>query len=262
MGAVTVRVVHVNHREHGGCVNDVVDWSLPVRELPPPRGDEQVQHLHNEKLAPQGHPASPVPPWPRTRLQVTCGGRAPHAANSTVVSTPVANRRGPATYLLPRPWPARADIMHRRTPLPARLRRYVRTQLLPLAASSRARGCCSFHKQCVKHVVVDNMTEVTVAVDCGQQTVEGRDFACRSFVSEPASRCNKGISPRNKNTTPRHHSVVPVTARAPIVVLHKLLAVWMVLCFQRPPRASLPSRCSPRSERKRDGMQIAQPVST
>ena len=112
MGAVTVRVVHVNHREHGGCVNDVVDWSLPVRELPPPRGDEQVQHLHNEKLAPQGHPASPVPPWPRTRLQVTCGGRAPHAANSTVVSTPVANRRGPATYLLPRPWPARADIRH------------------------------------------------------------------------------------------------------------------------------------------------------
>ena len=69
MGAVTVRVVHVNHREHGGCVNDVVDWSLPVRELPPPRGDEQVQYLHNEKPAPQGPcgrgtPRSPVPPWP------------------------------------------------------------------------------------------------------------------------------------------------------------------------------------------------------
>ena len=66
--AVSLRVVHVNHREHGGCANDVVDGPLPVRELPPPRGDEQVQHLHNEKLAPQGHPASPVPPWPRTRL--------------------------------------------------------------------------------------------------------------------------------------------------------------------------------------------------
>ena len=36
-------------------------------------------------------------------------------------------------------------------------------QLLPLAASSRARGCCSFHKQCVKHVVVDDMAEVSAA---------------------------------------------------------------------------------------------------
>jgi len=68
VGAVTVRVVHVNHREHGGCVNDVVDWSLPVRELPPPRGDEQVQHLHNQKPAPQGHAAQP---GPRTRLVAT-----------------------------------------------------------------------------------------------------------------------------------------------------------------------------------------------
>ena len=41
----------------------------PRREPPPPRGDEHVQHLHNEKPAPQGPcgrgtPRSPVPPWP------------------------------------------------------------------------------------------------------------------------------------------------------------------------------------------------------
>ena len=109
MGAVAVRVVHVNRREHGGCANDVVDGPLPVRELPPPRGDEQVQHLHNQKPAPQGHP---VQPGAAVAPHAAGASGAPHAANSTVVSAPVANQRGPATYLLLRPWPARADIRH------------------------------------------------------------------------------------------------------------------------------------------------------
>ena len=68
MGAVAVGMVHVSHREHGYCANDVVAGPLPVRELPLPRGDEQVQHLHNQKPAPQGHAAQP---GPRTRLVAT-----------------------------------------------------------------------------------------------------------------------------------------------------------------------------------------------
>ena len=75
--AVSLRVVHVNHREHGGWANDTGDGPLPVWELPPPRGDEQVQHLHNEKPAPQGHP---VQPGAAVAPHAAGGGEAPHAA--------------------------------------------------------------------------------------------------------------------------------------------------------------------------------------
>jgi len=81
VGAVAVGMVHVSHREHGYCANDVVAGPLPVRELPLPRGDEQVQHLHNQKPAPQGHP---VQPGAAVAPHAAGGGEAPHAPATTL----------------------------------------------------------------------------------------------------------------------------------------------------------------------------------
>ena len=95
MAAVTVRVVHVNRREHGGCANNVVDGPLPVRELPPPRGDEQVQHRSPRR---RGTPRSPVPArgwwlWGASRCKQHGGEQG--------TPPPGLRRRCSAKYLLP-----------------------------------------------------------------------------------------------------------------------------------------------------------------